>query len=86
MGHENIETVLFQTPLTNRSTEKTLNSRFPGSSEASASELPENLELSVYQEILKKCFFGATWTVLLSAGSNLQPHTDVWPVACSLTR
>ena len=27
------------------------------------------------------CFICTTWTVMLSAGSNLQPHTIVLPIA-----
>ena len=27
-----------------------------------------------YLKISKKCFFSTTWTVMLSAGSNRQPH------------
>ena len=47
-------------------------SRSSCNSEESASELQENIE---------KCFLGTTWTVILSACSNLQSHTGVLPVA-----
>ena len=33
---------------------------------------------------LKKCFLDIIWTVMLSAGSNFQTHTDVLPVANGL--
>ena len=33
-----------------------------------------------YKKILKKCFFGTTWRVILSESSNIQPHTGVLPV------
>ena len=37
--------------------------------------------LQNYYEILKICFLGTTWTVMLPSGSNLQPHTGVLSVA-----
>ena len=30
-----------------------------------------------FKIFLKKCFLVTTWTVIVSAGSNFQPHTDV---------
>ena len=33
---------------------------------------------------MKKCFPSTTWVVTLSAGSNLQPHIDILPVAKGL--
>ena len=39
------------------------------SSEADSSEL---------LKILKKCFLGTTYVVILSTGSNLQPHISVY--------
>ena len=57
------------------STEETFLPRFLSNSEASASELLKILE--------QKC---VTWSGMLSASSNLQPHTDVLPVMkkCSI--
>ena len=34
-----------------------------------------------YYKILKKCFLGTTWTVILSTDSNIQSCTVVLPVA-----
>ena len=50
-----------------------MSSRFSSSSEVNASELLENLE--------DMFICGTTWTVILSLGSNLQPHTSVVPVS-----
>ena len=46
-------------------------SRFSSNSEADASKLLENLE---------NYFLGATLTVMLLAGSNIQSHTGELPV------
>ena len=40
--------------------------------------------LQNYLKILKKCFLGTTWKVMLPAGSNLQIYTGVLPVVKGL--
>ena len=47
-------------------------SRFSSNSEASPSELLENIE---------KISFSTTWIVMLQASPNLKPRTGVLPVA-----
>ena len=43
------------------------------------------LMLQNHSKMLKKYFICTTWTVMLSAGWNLQPHTGVWPIVKGLT-